>query len=65
TERELVTAANPQGSLSRSQVEPALVRHVVLVTWNESSDSPAVRAFADEVRRQSRTWPGSGSGRGD
>ena len=52
TERDCL----PDGALQRCHVEPPLVRQIVLVTWNESSESPAVHAFADEVRRQSRNW---------
>jgi LysR family transcriptional regulator, low CO2-responsive transcriptional regulator len=59
TERDIVSQSNPSGRLGRSLVEPPLTRRIVLVTWNEIPSSRAVAAFADEVRRQSSTWPGS------
>lgn len=59
TERDVISRANPGGSLSRSPIDPQLTRHVVLVTWNEVPSSRAVAAFVDEVRRLSSTWPGA------
>ncbi len=63
TERDIVTRSNPDGRLSRSRVEPALTRRIVLVTWNEVPASRAVAAFVEEVRRLSATWPGGGTKR--
>ena len=59
TERDVVTDAQPEGRLGRSLVDPPLTRRIVLVTWNEFPASRAVAAFIDELRRQSRSWPGS------
>jgi DNA-binding transcriptional LysR family regulator len=59
TERDLVSRSNPSGRLSRSQIDPPLTRHIVLVTWDEIPSSRAVAAFVEEVRRQSSTWPGA------
>jgi DNA-binding transcriptional LysR family regulator len=63
TERDLVTKSNPEGRLFRSRVDPALTRHVQLVTWSEVPASRAVAAFVEEVRRVSAGWPGGGSKR--
>jgi LysR family transcriptional regulator, cyn operon transcriptional activator len=63
TERDLVTRSNPEGRLFRSRIEPALTRHVQLVTWNEVPASRAVAAFVEEVRRVAADWPGAGSKR--
>ena len=62
TEREAISDANPGGTLRRSLVEPALTRRITLVTWADAPSSPSVSAFVDEVRSQSRTWPGVGRG---
>jgi DNA-binding transcriptional LysR family regulator len=57
TERETVTAANPGGRLRRIPFAPELTRRIALVTWNEVPSSRAIAAFAEEIRRLSRTWP--------
>ncbi|HEX9052605.1 MAG TPA: LysR family transcriptional regulator [Anaeromyxobacter sp.] len=59
TQREIVTRANPDARLFRSEIDPPLVRRVVLVTWDEVPSSRAVAAVVEEVRRQSSTWPGA------
>jgi len=59
TERDLATRANPDGRLSRSQIDPPLKRRIALVAWNEIPASRAVAAFVEEVRRLSSTWPGA------
>ena len=59
TERELLSKANPKGVLTRTAIEPALVRHIVLVTWDEAPSSGAVQTCVEEIRRQSRTWSGA------
>src|SRR6266540_1024707 len=61
TERDVVTPANPDGSLSRILVEPPLSRRIMLVTWNEFPCSRAVGTFVDEVRRQSSSRRGAGA----
>ncbi len=55
---EDVACDGQAGRLSRSSVEPALTRHVVVVTWRDSHHSRALDAFIDEVRRQGRQWRG-------
>ena len=59
TERDVVTPANPGGRLSRSLLEPALTRRIVLVTGGESAPSRATAAVIDEVRRQGSAWTGA------
>ncbi len=59
TQRDIVTRANPDARLFRSEIEPPLTRRVVLVTWDEVPSSRAVAAVVEEVRRQSVTWPGA------
>lgn len=54
--RDLITRANPEGRLYRSEVDPPLTRKIVLVTWDEIPASRAVAAFVEEVRRQSSVW---------
>jgi LysR family transcriptional activator of glutamate synthase operon len=60
TERDVVRPDNPEGRLGRCALEPALVRRIVLVTWDERPSSPAVVAFIEELRRQSAAWKASG-----
>jgi hypothetical protein len=57
TQRDIVTRAHPDGRLFRSEIDPPLVRRVMLVTWDEVPSSRAVAAVVEEVRRQSSTWP--------
>jgi LysR family transcriptional regulator, transcriptional activator of the cysJI operon len=64
TDRDLVTAANPQGRLSRCAVEPPLTRRVVLVTWSEVPASRAVAAVIEEARHQAGLWPGAAKPKG-
>jgi LysR family transcriptional regulator, hydrogen peroxide-inducible genes activator len=58
TERDIASPANPDGTLFRSQLSPALTRRIVLVTWDEGSSSGAVSSFVEEVRRLGSGWPG-------
>ena len=59
TECDVVGEARPDARLARSAVDPPLTRRVVLVSWNEFTASRAVAAVIDELRDQSRAWPGS------
>ena len=59
TECDVVSEARPDARLGRSLVDPPLTRRIVLVGWNEFPASRAVAAFIDELRAQSRAWPGS------
>jgi DNA-binding transcriptional LysR family regulator len=65
TECDVVSEARPEARLGRSLVDPPLTRRVVLVSWNEFPASRAVAAFIDELRAQSRTWPGNGTTHGN
>jgi DNA-binding transcriptional LysR family regulator len=59
TQRDIVTRAHPDARLFRSEIDPPLVRRIMLVTWDEVPSSRAVAAVVEEVRRQASTWPGA------
>jgi DNA-binding transcriptional LysR family regulator len=59
TERDVYGPGNPRGRLRRIPLEPALVRSIVLVTWEEIPSSRAVAAFVEAVRKLSRSWAAS------
>ena len=63
TERDVIGANNRRGVLSRTTLDPPLVRQIVLVTWNEAPSSRAVETCIEEIRRQSRNWPGAAAPR--
>ena len=59
TKGDLATRDAPEGRLFRIPFEPALVRRIVMVSWNPVPASRAMAAIVEEVRRLSASWHGA------
>jgi DNA-binding transcriptional LysR family regulator len=53
-----VACSGQLGQFARVEVGPPLIRSIVLVTWKKPGLSPAVSAFAEELRAYGQQWKG-------
>lgn len=56
TSRDIGCNGEPNGRLSRSEVDPPLSRRIVLATWKDNEMSRAVAAFVEAVRQYGCEW---------
>lgn len=58
TSRGINCNGKPLSGFGRVDIHPPLTRRIVLVTWRQIELSPAVAAFANELRAHGAAWKG-------